>query len=82
MVEASGNIGVVPDAQDLPQVARLSELAGALQALLARCPHRVNEKPGWLANYAWSEELVGWKPTPEEAAEAMAELNVIVTEAA
>jgi hypothetical protein len=53
----------------------LSELARALRDFLDVCPHRAHEKPSWLATYAWSESLVGWKPTPEEAAGALAELE-------
>ncbi|MDQ3316334.1 MAG: hypothetical protein M3522_03255, partial [Actinomycetota bacterium] len=53
----------------------LSELARKLRVYLTLCPHRAHEKPSWLANYAWSESLVGWKPTPEEAAGALEELE-------
>lgn len=53
----------------------LSELARSLRDYLELCPHRAHETPSWLANYAWSEGLVGWKPTPEETAWALAELR-------
>jgi len=55
----------------------LSELAGVLGDFLRRCPRRTGERPSWLATYVWSEEMVGWKPTPDEVAAALVELGRI-----
>jgi hypothetical protein len=52
-----------------------SELAAALGRFLERCPHRVNERPSWLANYLWSEDLVDHKPDELRVAHALGELR-------
>ena len=52
-----------------------SDLAEALGRFLERCPHRVNERPSWLANYLWSEELVDHKPDEIRVAHALGELR-------
>jgi hypothetical protein len=64
-----------PDGEpEEPEGPELSELVIALRNFLALCPHRCHERPSWLANYAWSEELVGWKPTECEVVAALNEL--------
>jgi hypothetical protein len=75
--EADGFIGELERIGPLkpePEAPELSELAIALRDFLALCPHMGHEQPSWLANYVWSEELVGWKPTKYEVADALGEL--------
>ena len=75
--EADGFVGELERIELLnpePEAPDLSELAIALRDFLALCPHRGHEQPSWLANYAWSEELVSWKPTKYEVADALGEL--------
>jgi len=55
--------------------APLSELAEALGRFLERCPHRADERPSWMANYVWSEELVDHKPDEIRVAHALGELH-------
>jgi predicted ArsR family transcriptional regulator len=76
-VEADGYIGElerIESPEPEPEEPELSVLAIALRDFLALCPHRGHERPSWLANYAWSEELVGWKPTEDEVVAALKEL--------
>lgn len=56
----------------LPETWTISTLGGGEERyFLVLCPHRAHERPSWLANYTWSEELVAWKPTEYEVAAAL-----------
>jgi hypothetical protein len=56
----------------LPETWTISAPGGGEERYsLVLCPHK---RPSWLAIYAWSEELVAWKPTEDEVAAALGEL--------
>ena len=62
----------------LPETWTISAPRGGEERyFLVLCPYRAHERPSWLANYAWSEELVTWKPTEYEVAAGLGGLLAI-----